>query len=94
MVSCFGLFFWHEQKKKGNEVEITLLPQNNQFLSEIWDGHLVLDNRRQRQKNYEGSKNENIFFKKGNINTIHADNMENDKFTCVYLKLLKFEEDA
>lgn len=60
--------------------------------SEIRDGHLVLDNRGQRQTIYEGIKNENILKKKENISTIHADNMENYKLA--YLKLLKFEEDA
>lgn len=61
-------------------MEISLLPQNDQFLSEICDGHLVLDNRGQRQKIYEGSKNKNILKK---ISTMYADNMENYKIACL-----------
>lgn len=79
MVSAFRLF-WHEQNKRENEVEISLLPQNDQFLSEICDGHLVLDNRGQRQKIYEGGKNKNILKK---ISTMYADNMENYKIACL-----------
>lgn len=71
-------------------MEISLLPQNDQFLSEICDGHLVLDNRGQRQKIYEDNKNKNTL--KKSVQCMQT----TWKITRlpVYLKLLKFEEDA
>lgn len=71
-------------------METTLPPQNNQFLCENRDDHLVLHNMGQRHKIYGGTKDENMLKKtQQNISRIHADNMENDKIACLYLKFAK-----